>query len=137
MLRNISKEGEMQIETTINHKSKIRIHTLSGAFEFDVLFSTLEDIYMDPEFDPELNSIWDMTALAGLQLITPEELKKLVAYVSKERSQYGALKTALVVSKKIDFGIARVYELSMKSDSNNEVMVFKDRAKAEEWILER
>lgn len=127
----------MKIETTINLKSKIRIHTLSGAFEFDALYSVLEDIYMDPEFDPELNSLWDMTSLAGLQLITPDELKKLVAYVSKERSQYGALKTAVVVSKKIDAGIARVYEMIMKSDSYNEVMVFKDRAKAEEWILER
>jgi hypothetical protein len=126
----------MNIETTIDNKSKIRLHRLSGAFEFDALYSKLEDIYDDPEFDPELNSIWDLTKLAGLQLLEPDQLKELVAYVYKERSQYGAIKTALVVSKKIDFGIARVYELSMKSDSNNEVMVFKDVEKAMEWILE-
>jgi hypothetical protein len=126
----------MNIETTIDNKSKIRIHRLSGAFEFDALYSSLEDIYDDPEFDPELNSVWDLTKLAGLQLLEPDQLKQLVAYVYKERSQYGAIKTALVVSKKIDFSIARVYELSMKSSSNNEVMVFKDVDKAMEWILE-
>jgi hypothetical protein len=127
----------MNIETTKDNKSKIRIHTLSGAFEFDALYSTLEDIYNDPEFDPELNSVWDMTNLAGLQLISPDQLKQLVAFVSKERSSYGLIRTALVVSKKIDFGIARVYELSMKSDSNNEVMVFKDMDKAMEWVTEK
>jgi len=126
----------MNIETTIDNKSKIRIHTLSGAFEFDALYSTLEDIYDDPEFDPDLNSVWDLTKLAGLQLLEPDQLKQLVAFVYKERTRYGAIKTALVVSKKIDFGIARVYELSMKSNSNNEVMVFRDVDKAMEWILE-
>jgi hypothetical protein len=126
----------MKIETTIDNKYKIRRHTLSGTFEFDALYSTLEDIYSDSEFDPELNSIWDMTNLAGIQLITPDQLKQVVAFVSKERSTYGLIKTALIVSKKIDFGIARVYELSMKSESNNEVMVFKDVEKAEEWIKE-
>ncbi len=126
----------MNIKTEINEQAKIRTHTLSGAFEFDALFGALKDIYNDPGFDPELNSIWDMTKLAGLQLISPEQLKDVVAYVTKVRSKHGSLKTALVVSKKIDFGIARVYELSMKPDSNNEVMVFKDVKKAEEWIRE-
>jgi len=126
----------MNIKTEINEKANIRTHTLSGAFEFDALFSALQDIYSDPDFNPELNSIWDMTKLAGLQLISPEQLKDVVAYVTKVRSKHGSLKTALVVSKKIDFGIARVYELSMKSDSNNEVMIFKDVTKAEEWIRE-
>jgi hypothetical protein len=126
----------MNIKTEINEKAKIRIHTLSGAFEFDALYGGLQDIYNDPDFDPELNSIWDMTKLAGLQLIEPDQLRTIVAFVMKQRSQHGTIKTALVVAKKIDFGIARVYELSMKSDSNNEVKVFKDVEKAKEWIRE-
>ena len=126
----------MRVETTFEKKSNVRIHTLTGAFEFDALLSTLEDIYGDPDFDPELNSVWDLTGVAGVQLITPDQMKELVIYVSSQRSQYEAIKTALVVSKKIDFGIARVYELSMKSDTNNEVMVFKDLDKAMEWIQE-
>ena len=126
----------MNIKTEIDQKAKIRIHTLSGAFEFDMLYSALEDIYDDPEFDPELNSIWDFTRVAGLQLISPDQLNKVVAFIIKQRSQFGALKTALVVSKKIDFGLARVYELSLKSDENNEVMVFKEVDKAVEWIKE-
>ena len=126
----------MNIETKIDQTAKIRTHTLSGLFEFDALYSSLEDIYDDSEFDPELNSIWDLTNLTGIQLIKPDQLKELVAFVSKERSQYGSIKTALVVSKKIDFGIAHVYELSLKSDSNNEVMVFRDINKALEWMKE-
>jgi len=124
----------MTIETTIDSKTKIRTHTCTGFFEFEALYSALEDIYDDPEFDPDLNSIWDLTNLGGVQLITPDQLKELVAFVSKERSQYGSIKTALVVSKKIDFGIAHVYELSMKSESNNEVMVFMDIKKAIDWM---
>ena len=126
----------MTIETTIDEHAKIRTHTISGFFEFDVLYSALEDIYDDSEFDPDLNSIWDLTNVGGVQLITPDQLKELVAFVSQERSNYGSIKSALVVSKKIDFGIAHVYELSMKTESNNEVMVFMDFAKANEWVRE-
>jgi hypothetical protein len=126
----------MKIETTIDQTAKLRTHTLSGTFEFDALYSTLEDIYDDPEFDPELNSVWDLTEVAGIQLIEPDQLKRVVAFVAKERSIHGSIKTALVVSKKIDFGIARVYELSLTANSNNDVMVFRDFEKALEWIKE-
>jgi hypothetical protein len=124
----------MTIETNIDRKLNIRTHLVSGTFEFDALYSALEDIYDDAEYDPELNSIWDMRKLVGLQLIKPEQLKKLIEFVSKERSKYALIKSALIVSKNIDFGIARVYELSMKSGSNNEVKVFKDIDKAMDWI---
>jgi hypothetical protein len=126
----------MNIETKIDHIAKIRIHTVSGDFDFDEIYHVVEEIYEDPDFDPELNSVWDLTNVFGLQLLEPDQLKKLVAFVAKERSLHGAIKTALVVAKKIDFGIAHVYELSLKSDSDNEVMVFKDLDKAIDWMKE-
>jgi hypothetical protein len=90
----------MNIETKIDHIAKIRIHTVSGDFDFDEIYHVVEEIYEDPDFDPELNSVWDLTNVFGLQLLEPDQLKKLVAFVAKERSLHGAIKTALVVAKK-------------------------------------
>ena len=45
----------MNIKTEINEKEKIRIHTLSGEFEFDILFQHIVDVYNDPNFNPNLN----------------------------------------------------------------------------------
>lgn len=43
----------MNLETTINEKSKYRIHTLTGEFDFEGLFESLVGVYDDKNFDPK------------------------------------------------------------------------------------
>ena len=126
----------MEIQTEINHTENYRLHRGSGDFIFEELMAALENVYKDPEFNPELNSIWDLSGVRDIQLVQPKQIQKLVAFVSQQRSIHGRIKTAIVVTKKIDFGIARVYELSLEAESNNEVMVFKSLDKALTWIKE-
>jgi hypothetical protein len=51
----------MNLKTKINAKSKFRIHTLTGDFEFDDLFNSWVGVYDDKNFYPELNSVGDLT----------------------------------------------------------------------------
>ena len=125
---------QMEIQTEINHKDNFRLHHGSGDFVFEELMEALHRVYEDPQFDANLNSVWDLSGVKGIQLVQPKQLQKLVAYVSQQRSVHGQMRTAIVVSKKIDFGIARVYELSLEAETNNEVMVFRSLDKAMDWI---
>ena len=61
----------MKIVTTINKEAKMRTHTLSGEFDFDEIYRSIVGIYEDPEFEPDLNSVWDLTEVMGIQIIKP------------------------------------------------------------------
>jgi hypothetical protein len=124
----------MNIKTEINEKENIRIHTLTGEFDFDSLFQHLEDIYNDPNFDPALNSVWDLTKVEGIQKINSDLLERIVAYVNRKRSKHGKMRTVIVVSKKVDFGIARMYEQKLEATGMSEISVFKDLNNALAWI---
>jgi hypothetical protein len=126
----------MKVETIIDNRYKIRIHTLSGEFDFNILSQTIKEIYQDPQFDPQLNSLWDFTNVTGIQHITPDQVNQIVSFVARKRAVLGKIKTSLVVSHKVDFGLARVYELSLESNTDNEVMVFRNLDEALKWIRE-
>lgn len=124
----------MELQTKINKEYKYRIHTLNGAFDFDALFEFLVGVYDDPNFDPDLNSVWNLTDVDEIEKIVTDQIQKIVAYISWKREKYGSMKTALVVSSRIHFGIARMYEQSLEAASESEVMVFRDLESALEWI---
>jgi len=124
----------MTLETEINEESKFRVHTLTGEFDFDAVFEALVGVYNDKDFDPELNSIWNLIDLKGIENSSTDQIQKIVAYFSWKREKYGSMKTALVVSNKIHYGIARMYEQSLEAASTSEIMVFKDLDSAIKWI---
>lgn len=124
----------MNVVTEINEESKFRIHTLTGDFDFDSLFDALVKVYDDDNFDPNLNSIWNLINVKGIESTSNDQIQKIVAYVSWKREKYGSMKTALVVSNKIHYGIARMYEQSLEAASKSEIMVFRDLESAIQWI---
>ena len=124
----------MELETKINKKSKFRIHTLNGEFNFDDLFESVVGVYDDKNFDPDLNSVWNLVDVEGIEKISNDQMQKIVAYVSWKREKYGSMKTAIVVSSRIHYGIARMYEQSLEAASKSEIMVFRDLESALQWI---
>jgi ssDNA-specific exonuclease RecJ len=124
----------MKITTALNKKENIRIHTLSGKFNFDELYNALYDLYNDPGFDLKLNSLWDVRNVDATNIVSTYQIEKIVRFVSQKRGSKQTIKIAVVVSKKFDFGLARMYEQKQESVSDNEIQVFTDINKSIEWI---
>ena len=124
----------MKLDTKISDNSKYRIHTLSGHFNFDNLFEYLVGVYDDKDFNPSLNSVWNLTDVDEIEKIGTDQIQKIVAYVSWKREKHGSMKTALVVSSRIHYGIARMYEQNLEASSKSEIMVFRDLESALDWI---
>ena len=124
----------MKLETKINKQSKFRTHTFSGEFEFDDLFESLIAVYDDKNFDPNLNSVWNLIDVDGIEKISTNQIQKIVDYVSWKREKFGSMKTAIVVSSQIHYGIARMVEQSLEAASKSEIMVFRDLESALKWI---
>jgi hypothetical protein len=124
----------LKLDTKINEKSKYRIHLLTGEFNFDDLFEYLVRVYDDKDFNPNLNSVWNLIDVADIEKISTDQIQKIVSYVSWKREKYGSMKTALVVSSRIHYGIARMYEQSLEAASKSEIIVFRDLESAINWI---
>ena len=122
------------IETMTIKEQKIRIHTLTGEFNFEYLFQSIFDIYNDPDFDPQFQSVWDFSQVKQMQAISFEQLEKIVAYVVWKRTKFCKIMTAIVVSEKIDFGLAQMYEQEMEAANQAEINVFRKVDTAIEWI---
>jgi hypothetical protein len=124
----------MKIETTFMPNRKLRVQTLSDEFDFDTLFQAIVDVYNHPQFDPSFNSIWDFSKVENIQRISLDQLEKIVAYVVWKRSKYNKVRTAIVVSSDIDFGLAKLYEREVEAANQADISIFHNLNDALIWL---
>ncbi len=87
----------------------------------------------DPTFRSGLDTFCDLTATES----TPDlaELREIAATISEHAPRIGAKKVALLTSKPITFGVARVFEaLAELEETPLQVKVFNDRSAAWAWL---
>jgi len=87
----------------------------------------------DPAFRPGLDTFCDLTQSES----TPDlaELREIVATISEHAPRIGPKKVAVLTSRPITFGVARVFEaLADVEDTPLQVKVFNDRSAAWAWL---
>ncbi len=118
-----------EIKTSIDYQHNLIIHEVSGYLTSQEMLDKLEYSY---QRNPAKQILWDMTNGAWLR-ISGHELRGTVRQ-AKKYSKKGA-KMALVISKKIDFGYGRMYEMySDISGNESEIGCFQKRRDAEKWL---
>jgi len=100
----------------------------------DSLLNELSRFYDSPDYDPEMNVLWDLRQLDGLSGLATSELSRLVTLVSRRWISGQPRRAALIVSRMVDFGMARMYEMRMESVSRQEIRVFTDFEQARQWL---
>ena len=124
----------MKIRTEINQKKNVRVHIVSGQFDIDALFESLSEMYASLPMNADMNVLWDLRAAEGIGSLATNQLDKLIGLVGKKWGMKGKNKAALVVSRQVDFGLARIYEPRLEMHSPSVIRVFKDIKKAVHWI---
>jgi hypothetical protein len=124
---------QLAITTQIEKELNLRIHRVTGVLTFDELLSTLKELYSAPDFDPRMNSLWDLREADVSSFETPD-IQNLRNYVGKHWGTGGRNKAALVATRDIDFGLSRMYEFYLQAKSSSEVQVFRDYDEAYEWV---
>ena len=120
----------MDVITEIDYQSRIRKHRVLGSVAYADLKSYLLKLYDAPDFDDSLHSLWDFSFAEGIDNLTTEEVRALVLLVASKWNTSSQVKSALVVSRELEYGLARMYEMQLSAMSDNETKVFKD---LEEW----
>ena len=124
----------MKVETQIDTKNNLRIHTITEKFNLAELLKVLASIYDSSEQNLEMEVLWDLREAEGLGALETLHLDKLVNLVSQKWEASKPRRAALVVSRLVDFGLARMYEMRMESLSKNEIRVFNDFEEAMHWL---
>jgi hypothetical protein len=125
----------MAIETRIDRSADIRIHTASGELTFDELRATLQALYSSPDFRPEQHVLWDLRE-AVLTRFSLAEVRDIADLVAEHRGTADPARAALVVSRDVDYGMARMFEQVLAGGSETNVRVFRDLQEAMAWITE-
>lgn len=110
--------------------SGVTILRVTGPFHLGDLRATLGELYADHTREPPRRFLWDLRS-AELNW-SAEEIRQFSDWVRRNR-QPGEGKTAVVVSRDLHFGLARMYEV-FSSDLPVEFVVFRDLDAATVWV---
>jgi hypothetical protein len=124
----------MAIKTHIEPDTGLRRHKVQGKFMLVDIRQTLEAIYSRPDFRPDANVLWDLRE--ATPDLSAEDVRQLADFVAKNWGPEGKSKAAFVVSSDYQFGMSRMYEMLLKSQSRNALMVFRDIDDAERWLAD-
>ena len=123
----------MEIDTQISRGKNLRKHKVDGLINVNALKEMLASFYKSPEYDPDMNVLWDLRD-ADFSSVTSEDVASLAGMIAQHWGQGEKAKAALIVSKDLDFGLSRMYELLLTGSSPNKVMVMRNYGEAEKWL---
>ena len=123
----------MDFDTQISKKDNLRVHKVVGELTTDGLLEALEGVYSSPEFEPDMNVLWDVRE-ARVPSMSSSDIQRVSELVAKHWGTGGTSRAALVVSKDFEFSLSRMYQVFLESRISTQVRVFRSFDEALEWI---
>ncbi len=122
----------MPIGYSIDKNLGVVLTTATGRLTDEDILEDKRQLTSDPDFSPGLVELSDIRAVTELA-VTPEGIAKMVMQDAEDADKLGAHKLAIVVSKEVAFGLARMYE-SMTEQNMPNVQIFREMSEAREWL---
>jgi hypothetical protein len=123
----------MPIDTIVDMETGARTHVVTGELTPEVLVAALGEIYQRRDYSPAACSLWDLRG-AEIREFSKTEIREVADFVSQNRNAPPGTCAALVVSRSLDYGLARMYEQMLVASSDVRVMVFMDIDEARAWL---
>ncbi|MFH1706798.1 MAG: hypothetical protein ABIF71_02640 [Planctomycetota bacterium] len=96
----------MPVMTTIDTRRNLIIHAVDGALTPAGIGRAFKEVMGHPDYQPGLNALWDVRS--GHVQVGPEEARQLNRSSAGIRRKHGPGKLAVVVSRAVDDGSARL-----------------------------
>lgn len=106
-----------------------------GDGDVEGIIAFLKDIISHPQWKPGNNILLDHRALS-INAISVSGINEVSAYFKSIADKLGNGKIALVMSREVDFGIARAWENITTDDVDIKIYVFRELEKAISWLSE-
>jgi len=120
-----------EITKKIIREKNLTIFTVTGVFSPVPVIEALEEMYRT---ETTLNLIWDISA-ADVSRVDDTQVQQILNIAKQYSSRRKNGKTAIVADKTLNFGMARMYEITAEvSDHPILHAVFKNLEDAVEWL---
>ena len=120
-----------RIETIIDSQNDLSVFTVNGALIADEIIERVEEYYIT---HPTKLVLWIMGDV-DLSAITREGIERIIQTAKKNTGKRKEGKTAIVGSKDIEYGLARMYEAYTGLENlPYEYKIFKNVDEAKEWL---
>jgi hypothetical protein len=107
--------------------------TASGSVMAVDIIEGLKKVMEDPAFKPGMDILWDFRDVRS-EISKADQIREIVSYIRTNQDRRGGnYRVALVVTRDIDFGLARMYE-AYSQELPFEIRIFKNLNDAENWL---
>jgi hypothetical protein len=119
------------IETIVDSQNDLSVFTVNGELTADEIIERVEEYYTK---HPTKLVLWIMGDV-DLSAITKEGIERIIQIAKKNTGKRKEGKTAIVGSKDVEYGLARMYEAYTGfANLPYEYKIFKDVDEAKEWL---
>jgi len=122
----------MIVNTVVDKKAAVMIHTITGKMTFDEIKSSYEAILSHPEFQEDMNSIWDMRD-ADASEFDSQDVIRLARYFETKLKNRAEFKVAVIVSRDLEHGLSRMYQVAAV-DLPAKIGIFNNLEEAKKWV---
>ena len=108
------------------------IHTVTGEITIDEIKSSYETILSHPEFQEDMNSIWDMRD-ADASKFESQDVIRIARYFETQFKNRAEFKVAVIVSRNLEYDLSRMYQVAA-ADLPAKIGIFHNLEEAKKWL---
>ena len=96
----------MIVNTVVDKKAAVMIHTVTGEITFEEIKSSYELSVIHPDFQKDMNVIWDVRD-ADASEFDSQDVIRLARYFETQLKDRADYKVGVIVSRDLEFGLSR------------------------------
>ena len=121
------------MDLSIDEEKNIAYIKLSGVLSSKAIIDAFDLAVADKRYKDGMGRLWDFRD-ADLSSLESETVISMAQYSSKYPSGINDVKVAFLVSREIEYGLSRMFQ--MTSESKTPIQVFRVLDEAEKWMME-
>ena len=122
----------MIVNTFVDKKSSVIIHTVTGEITFQEIKSSYEAVLSHPDFQEDMCVIWDIRD-ADASEFHSQDVIRLARYFETQLKKRAKFKVAIIVSRDLEYGLSRMYQVAA-ADLPAKIGIFINLENAKKWL---
>jgi len=122
----------MIVNTVVDKKAAVMIHTVTGEMTFEEIKSSYEAILSHPDFQEDMNSIWDVRD-ADASKFDSQDIIRIARYFETQLKNRAKYKVAVIVSRDLEYDLSRMYQVA-SADLQAKIGIFINLKDAKKWV---
>ncbi len=123
----------MIVNTFVDIKASVMIHTVTGAITFEEFKSSYEASLTHPDFQTDMHSIWDVRD-ADASKFDSQDVIRIARYVETQIKNRAEYKVAVIVSRDLEYGLSKMYQVAV-ADLPSKIGIFNNLEEAKKWVM--